>query len=449
MIGPILFPVGTWLIFRIYLKDKGGIFMNSKGFTVIELLISAAIFALVIGGLTLALIQQQRQNNVTQEAVDLDQTARATLDYIATQIRNAVSRQGKTFSLNFVNGGSTGANPCTVNTGNAGQDDSPPDCLTVFTWDITRGQDGNALPSIPGNIEIVSQGTDMVLQLPQEWFPAGEPPLLNNGDFLGFRSRLNLCNPANPTICGTNPEQCTECAAILQVNTVNTALRQATIMSNAVEQNFKDTAYSSLSEFINGVAINGVNYGFVPNISSQVAEMTIVQPISFRIDTANREFEISQTFNNNGQPINFQPISGGTDAPGIVDLQFVFNLQASDGGITKVGVCSNGNCADAVNKMFSDFDELEAENNPILGSEKDIRTVEIYLMVRSKVRPQLIRGGELRIQTVPAVGDVPERDTDHPSFGPTVNGEPQGVGFMYRTFSTTVYIRNMAREEFG
>ena len=73
--------------------------MNDKGFTMIELLISVAIFALVIGGLTLALTQQQKQNNVTQEAVDLDQTARATLDYLSTEVRNAVSRQRKCFSL--------------------------------------------------------------------------------------------------------------------------------------------------------------------------------------------------------------------------------------------------------------------------------------------------------------------------------------------------------------
>jgi hypothetical protein len=164
--------------------------------------------------------------------------------------------------------------------------------------------------------------------------------------------------------------------------------------------------------------------------------MTIVQSKAFRVNTANRQLEMSQTFDNNGQPSNFQPIAGGTDAPGIVDIQYVFNLQDPDGGITKVGVP-----LDAANRMYPDF-----QSDPSLaGREKDIRTVEIYLIARSKVIPQLIRGGALPVQTIPQVGDVLERQTNHASFG----ANSSGVGFMYRTYSTTVYVRNMAREEFG
>ena len=306
--------------------------MNSKGFTMIELLISVSIFALIIGGLTLALSQQQKQYNITQEAVDLDQTARATLDYIATEIRNAVSRQGKSFSLNFVNGGSTAASPCTTNTPDAGTEDSPPECLTIFTWDITKGQfvdpvtKENNLPSIAGITEIVSKGPPLVLNLPPNWFDGnnliGETQQVVDAN-LGFRSRINLCNPANSAICGTNPDKCTECAAIIRAS-INGTTKQATIADSAgsiLTQNFQDSPYTSLDDFVTNA--------FVPGISSQVSEMTIVQSKAFRVNTVNRQLEMSQ----NGGP--FQPIAGGTDAPGIVDLQLVLNLQTRNGGITK------------------------------------------------------------------------------------------------------------------
>jgi hypothetical protein len=168
--------------------------------------------------------------------------------------------------------------------------------------------------------------------------------------------------------------------------------------------------------------------------------MTIVQSKAFRVDTANRQLEMSQ----NGGP--FQPIAGGTDAPGIVDLQLVFNLQSRNGGITKVGVPS-----DPANCRFTDFGELKDSTDPLnaadncYSSEKDVRTVEIYLIVRSKAKPQLIRGGTLPVETIPAIGDVLGRNSDHASFG----ANSFGVGFMYRVYSTTVYTRNMAREEFG
>ena len=63
--------------------------MNNKGFTLIELLISVAILTFMIAGMTIAFQQQQRQLNLTKEAADIDQTARSTLDFVATEIRNA------------------------------------------------------------------------------------------------------------------------------------------------------------------------------------------------------------------------------------------------------------------------------------------------------------------------------------------------------------------------
>jgi prepilin-type N-terminal cleavage/methylation domain-containing protein len=426
--------------------------MNSRGFTMVELLVAAAIFSIVLTGLTIAFIQQQRQSNLTQEDIDLEQTARASLNYIASEIRNATSRQGKTFSLKFVNGGSIPTGCAATNTTKPGTVNSPPDCLTIYTWDITRGEDTTQpadplaprFPSTPGIVSIISPGPPLVLQLPLDWFkkPDGTsltPPLLQAGDLLGFRSRMNLCSPDSTVNCGTTPGSCTECSAILKVSSVDTTTQQATINDDVTlikEQNFPVSSFSSMTNFINGVAVNGVNYGFIPTISSLSNEMTIVQAEVFSVDTTSKQLEMQQ----NGAG-SFQPIAGGSDAPGIVDIQFVFNLQDADGGITKVGICSSTSCKDTTNRMFSDFNA----DPSLLGRQKDIRSVEIYLLVRSRVRTPLIEGRTIPVQAIPAIGDVPQRQ---PSL--TSDTFPSlRAGYMYRVFSATVYIRNMAREDFG
>lgn len=423
--------------------------MNNKGFTMIELLIVVAIFSLILTGLTIAFIQQQRLSNFTQEAIDVDQTGRTALDYIASIVRNATARQGKTFSLGFESGGSTADPRCEDNTGTAaGSVDNTPDCLTIFTWDITRGEfvdpvtNERKFPSTAASISLVSAGPPLVLQLPQEWFPPFvTTPLIEgnvdceNGDLLGFRSRINLCTLDSTVSCVATPNLCTECATILRVKTVDSATRQATICDGVdaiLEQNFQEDDFADMNTFINNF--------FLPSIATLSNEMTIVQAQTFTIDPADRQLLLRQN-----EAGSFQPISGpldvnNPDASGIVDLQFVFNLQRADGGMTKVGVP-----LDAANCRFPNFDELENEivANPTSmcrSGEKDIRTVEIYLLVRSRVRPTLVQGKFTPLQSVPAIGDVLERDTNHASLG---------EGFMYRIFSTVVYIRNMAREEFG
>jgi len=413
--------------------------MNNKGFTLIELLIVVAIFSLILTGLTIAFIQQQRLSNFTQEAIDVDQTGRTALDYIASIVRNAAARQGKTFSMSFENGGST-ADPtrCEDNTGdNAGSVDNKPDCLTIFTWDITRGQNGSIFPSTAGIVTVASAGPPLVLQLPPEWFQGGnligETSNPANNILLGFRSRIILCSPDATVSCVATPNLCTECAAILRT-TIDGTTQQATIddVNQIIEQNFQDSDFADMTTFINNF--------FLPVINTYSNEMTIDQSHTFTIDPNDRQLLLRQN-----EAGNFQPISGpldvnNPDASGIVDLQFVFNLQRRDGGMTKVGVP-----LDAANCRFPNFDELENEIgvdliHPCRSGEKDIRTVEIYLLVRSRVRPTLVQGQFTPLQSVPAIGDVLERDTDHASLG---------EGFMYRIFSTTIYIRNMAREEFG
>ncbi len=410
--------------------------MDKKGFTLIELLVVVGILSLIITGMTIAMQQQQRLFNLTGEAVDIDQTARTTLDYIATHVRNSASRQGK-FSISFVNGGSlpNNTNRCTNDTADSNTINSPPDCLTVFTWDITRGQykddkgtdslldDERILPSTAVVTTVVTGANSIIFTLPDDWFPISRPPLLEANDLLGFRSRVILCDPDpdQDIICTQDPEKCTECAVILKVSSVagNTATVQG--IESVVIQNL-DVASppSTFSEFVNE---------FVNKISSQVNEMTIVDAKTFAVDTEDRELIMLSDFSG-----GYQPISGGINAPGIVDLQFVFNLQDADGNITKVGVpVENGN--------FADFN-----SDPLIaGREQDIRSVEIYLVVKSKVRVQKMQGG-FHFDKIPAIGDVLKRTTDPTEQGVTL--EPED-GFIYRVLSTTVYVRNNTREEFG
>jgi hypothetical protein len=44
--------------------------------------------------------------------------------------------------------------------------------------------------------------------------------------------------------------------------------------------------FSGFSEFINGTAVNGVNYGILPTFSSLPSEMTIVISKTLRVDLA-------------------------------------------------------------------------------------------------------------------------------------------------------------------
>lgn len=406
---------------------------RDKGFTMIELMIAVSILGLIITGMTIALQQQQKQFRVTKEAVEVDQTARSTLDFLASEIRNAGARQGKSFALRFFNGGSEGDEPCTEDTDNAGSVNSPPDCLTVYTWDITRGQEGTDMPSVPGLID-VAQSEPLVLRLPSQWFPGGGNIMIGETEedaevLLGLRSRTALCSPDNTINCNVQPERCTECSVILRA-TVNGAAKTATVdsLDDIEVHNLPVENFSGMSGFINGTTVNGVNYGLLQTFSSLPSEMTIVGEKTLSVDPAAKSLMLSQ---NGGEA---QAIAGGDNAPGIVDLQLVFNLQDANGGLTRIGVPLS-----QINGLFPDF------QNPVLnGREQDIRSVEIYLVVKSKMKPRTMQGGQVT-QTIPAIGDVSERTVETPS---SVTSEPE-EGYTYRVLSTTIYMRNHSREEFG
>jgi prepilin-type N-terminal cleavage/methylation domain-containing protein len=407
--------------------------MNDRGFTMIELMIAVSILAIIIAGMTIALLQQQRQFKMTKEAVDTDQTARATLDYLATEIRNAGSRQGKTFAVQFTNGGSDGNNPCTVDTNKAGSANSPPDCITLYSWDISRGQDGIYLPSVPHQVDVV-QSNPLQLRLPPQWFDEDTNTLIgetvaNPEILLGLRSRTALCNPDSTVNCSLEPERCTECSLVLRAS-VDESTKTATIdsLDDIKAHNLPVTTFSGFSDFVNGTTVNGVTYGVLPTFAGLPSEMTIVMSKTLRVDLTDNELLLQQ---NGGQAL---PIAGGVNAPGIVDFQLVFNLQDADGGITKVGVPLAAN-----DGMYPDFTAAALN-----GREQDIRSVEIYIVVKSKIKPQRMQGGQYT-QTLPAIADVLQRTVSSPS---TTTNEPE-EGYTYRVLSTTVYMRNHSREEFG
>jgi len=403
---------------------------RERGFTLIELLVSIAVFVVIIGGLTATLVQQQRQVDLTSDAAEMDDVGRAVLDYVASVVRNAASRQGKTFSLKFVNGGSQPGGTCaSTDTSLDGSVDSPPDCLTVYTWDIARGQNVNPttgeveLPSTVRTVEVVQSGPPLIIQAPDSWFPASSPPLVAAGDLIGFRSRVNLCSLRAGADCVLDPlgSSCTECGAILKITSVNAALKQIVFDGSAgspiVEQNFSTTPFYNLSEFVNNF--------FVPSITMQVSEMSIVSAVTFSVDEQTGELQIDDDLD--GTPTAY---AGGGEAAQIVDLQFVFNLSDPDGGITKVGVPT-----DPSRRMYSSF----SASTDVAGRESDIRSVEIYIVLRSRMKAVLTGGKRLEGVVVPQVGDRLER----------VAGQSLDEGYIYKVYNTTVYLRNMGREDFG
>ena len=67
--------------------------MKNKGYTLIELLISAAILSFLIAGMVIMLLQQQRQFNFTKEISDIDTTGRTLLGFISSEIDNWIEER--------------------------------------------------------------------------------------------------------------------------------------------------------------------------------------------------------------------------------------------------------------------------------------------------------------------------------------------------------------------
>jgi len=463
-----------------YLKD-------SKGFTVIELLVSTAILGFMVAVMTLSLLQQQRQFNITKETVDIDQTARTLLDFIATEIRNVGARQGKGFSIQLVNGGSIKdeATRCTVdaNTSLTGTKDSPPDCITITTWDVARGLLND--PTAPEDTDLNKKPSkviqpeppalvagEILINLPEDWFDDSGDFIggtINDGGtaLIGLRSSSNLCHPNEDIDCLQNPGRCTQCAMIFEAD-INEGTQQASI--NNVNDIFAENlpvTFTTVAEIQNGVAIDPADpilYGLIHSITLLPSEISIVKSKTFRLNPQKRELQLSE----DGQA--FETIAGGEigtpgglETPGIIDMQFVFHVQDPDGRISKVGFCDDGLCNDTDGRIFDDFSEDivvvpgfygpggtdEDDLRCCTDREQDTRAVEIFLVVKSKNKAKQLGGNFFR-ENIRAIGDVDERiapkGTD--TSGQSALKEPE-EGFIYRVFSTTVYLRNLATENYG
>jgi len=409
---------------------------NNKGFTIVELLVSIAIFSIIFGAMMLAFSQQQRQFTFTQEAVNVDQLGRNALDLIATEIRNAGARQSKNNSIRFVNGGSPDCNGVTDQDGSIL---SPPDCIEIYTWDKTRGfslnaDDSEDFPSVAADITVVTTDSPLRITIPQRWF---DKTLIQSDEtnLIGFWSRIVLCDPTGLITCSDDPVQCANCGAILKVdNIINTNTLEFNDINSIIEQNFKAKVedFADLDDFISNF--------FIPRISSLSSEMTIVKYRRFSVDTANLELLMAT---DPSTPVSSFAIAGGANSPGIVDMQFVFNLQDTDGSTTKIGV---PNDLSSPPKAFTDFTDPTLADSSAQGSGlnisriKDTKTVQIYLVVRSRLKPQLMSGSFPPPKNLPEIGDRLLIRTDDPSLG---------EGFIYKVFTTTVYMRNLSREDIG
>jgi prepilin-type N-terminal cleavage/methylation domain-containing protein len=426
------------ILIRKYMKNN----ISQNGFTIIEILISVAILSIVFTALVTILMQQQRQFNLTSQGVDVDQTGRTALDYIATELRNVGARQGKNVAIQFINGGSEFDPLCSDTTTKTDQD-SPPDCITLFTWDITDGQVLDTttsktltiFPSTAEGIDATLISSALSINVGNWLTPTTDSDLIESGDVIGFWSRGSLCNEVNANTCLSNPGDCTECGAVLKIDSLNTSTKIATVSnaSSILSQNFQLSDFSDISTFYNNF--------FLPKISSLSSEMTIVQAKTFAV-RGDKALVMDENGSGSFQAIAGGEISGDQVGAGIVDLQFVFNLQDSDGGITRVGMPFDDD--DAV-RQFADFTTVSSDmslsyNGDMRGRERDTRTVEIYLVVRSRLKPQLISGSRIPPQDLGAIGDVAGRSTSHSSLG---------EGFIYKIFNTVVYLRNLSREELG
>ncbi|NIP39226.1 MAG: prepilin-type N-terminal cleavage/methylation domain-containing protein [Candidatus Dadabacteria bacterium] len=403
------------------------ILSKSSGFTLLEILVSLAILSIILTGLFLLFMQTQRQFNLTSQGIDVDQVGRSALDYIATEIRNAGARQGKTIAFRFFNGGGEDCNS-NADSLTAGTVNSPPDCLKIYSWDISRDQGSEGeLNSIASSIETISFNPKLVLNAENWFMPKAAADLIQSGDLVGLWAHNARCDPTDNTgsSCSADPRGCTKCGAILKVDSVNTGLKQISFddKDSILEQNFDVSGFTDLSVFVSDF--------YFKKIASVPSEMTLVKSRAFTVKTTTNEL---LTKENDTGP--FVAIAGGPNQPGIVDLQFVFNLQDADGGRSRVGVKQ-----DFDTREYFDFTIVDSANDVDLrGREKDISTVEIYLLVRSRLKPQLLSGSSIPDKKIETIGDVSERNTSISSLG---------EGFIYKIFSTTIYARNLIREEFG
>ncbi|MGH7884713.1 MAG: hypothetical protein ACRENO_03345, partial [Thermodesulfobacteriota bacterium] len=123
-----------------------------------------------------------------------------------------------------------------------------------------------------------------------------------------------------------------------------------------------------------------------------------------------------------------------------------------DGTVSRVGGCNlDGDgviTACPCNDTATDLNQQNFTCDSAVSRESDVRSVEIYLVLKSKIQSNIKKSNAFKAsQSIPQLGDVLERTVEDNLSSGDIN-EPEG-GYIYRVYSTTVYLRNISREDFA
>ncbi len=352
---------------------------DDKGLTLIELLISTAIISILIVGISIMLLEQQRQFDYARETSDIESTGKDILSFISKEIRSADVIQ-------FTDGDPSNFTPDKITIFRRNTDVLSPTAVYESELGLIKSSAVNWTSS---SLQVTGMPSVWNSNLTQD-----EPA------WLGFRSGTKLCDGESTATdnskCVSQGHLCSRCSVILKADTYDKGA--ATFTANSLEYSNIPGARTSIDTTF--------ATKFFHNIVSTPMETSLMKSSSFQVDTANMELEM----NDSGS--SYVPIAGGLgDDVGVVDLQFVFNVGDTAAG-TDVGD-TTGTAA-----------TLSQEQ------ERQLRSVDVILVLRSQWRLQ-DRAPDPKIL---AIANVAQRDT-----GST---PPLDKGYLYKIFRNSVHIRN-------
>lgn len=114
-----------------FAHTKPGMIFTENGFTLIELMISIAIFSIVIAGIVTAFHEQLKSHNTQQQILSMQQNARAAMYYMTRELKNAGLDP-------------TGSATDATSTAAAGITNAQANTIT-FAMDFTGGTAGNGV----------------------------------------------------------------------------------------------------------------------------------------------------------------------------------------------------------------------------------------------------------------------------------------------------------------
>lgn len=354
---------------------------NDKGLTLIELLISTAIISILIVGISIMLLEQQRQFDYARETSDIEATGKDILSFISKEIRSADVIQ-------FTDGDPSNFEP---------------DKITIFRRNTDILAPTAVYQTELGSIKSSAvQWTSSSLQvtgIPSAW---NDNLTQGKAAWIGFKSGTKLCDGSSGATdnsgCVSQSHLCSRCSVILKADTYDKG--GATFTANSIE-------HSNIPGSGSGTTIdNTFATKFFHNIVSSPMETSLMKSSSFQVDTANMELEMDDSGG------SYVPIAGGLgDDVGVVDLQFVFNVGDTVAG-TDVGN-TTGSPATLTKEQ-----------------ERQLRSVDVILVLRSQWRLQ-DRAPDPKIL---AIANIAQRDTG--------TSPPLETGYIYKTFRNSVHIRN-------